>query len=155
MADVIKIGSRRRNFLCHIYGCNEQCMVRNDKHGWYPRCPVHQRAFDNARAKRCRNKGAYKIRRRKVLQAYSPGGLRCACCGETEYEFLSLDHKYNDGAKHRRELGTRGNGPKMLRWIRKNNYPPIFRVLCYNCNCTRGFLGYCPHERRVALSQTA
>jgi hypothetical protein len=37
--------------------------------------------------------------REDVIAAY---GGRCACCGEFERDFLTLDHVNNDGAEHRR-----------------------------------------------------
>jgi hypothetical protein len=71
-------------------------------------------------------------------------GGKCACCPETEYKFLSFDHIDNDGAEHRRE---HGDGAKyLMQWIKRNNYPDTIQILCYNCNCAKGFYGECPHE---------
>jgi hypothetical protein len=28
----------------------------------------------------------------------------------------------------------------------RHDFPPGFRLLCFNCNCVRGQRGYCPHE---------
>ncbi len=34
---------------------------------------------------------------------------------------------------------------------KKDNYPKNdFRILCWNCNCSRGFSGYCPHALKEA-----
>jgi hypothetical protein len=30
--------------------------------------------------------------------------------------------------------------------LRRDNYPDGYRVLCANCNFSRGIHGYCPHE---------
>ena len=77
------------------------------------------------------------------------GGSVCKCCGETELEFLSIDHINEDGAKHRKDLpGSGGGGHQMYRWLRLNNYPPGFQVLCMNCNFAKGHFGQCPHERQ-------
>ncbi|MDP3891935.1 hypothetical protein [Nocardioides sp.] len=76
----------------------------------------------------------------EVLSHY--GGI-CVCCGESRYEFLSMDHPNNDGAQHRRDI----TGPNFRRWLKRNNFPPGFRVLCINCNFSRGRYGYCPHEK--------
>lgn len=47
---------------------------------------------------------AYRQRiKQKVFDHY---GERCACCGETERLFLTLDHVNNDGAEHRRSINT-------------------------------------------------
>jgi hypothetical protein len=79
----------------------------------------------------------------EVLNRY---GGRCACCGESQYEFLSIDHINNDGAEHRREVGR---GASICRWLKKNNYPAGFQVLCMNCNCAKGWYGMCPHQTRL------
>jgi hypothetical protein len=82
--------------------------------------------------------------RQSVLAHY---GGRCACCGETEYEFLSIDHIEGGGTQHRRDIGSRG--ATMMRWLINNGYPEGFRVLCHNCNQAIGFYGKCPHEATV------
>jgi hypothetical protein len=70
-------------------------------------------------------------------------GGKCACCGETERLFLSIDHINNDGAKHRREVPA----SSLYRWLKKNGYPEGFQVLCMNCNCGKARNGgVCPHQ---------
>ena len=99
---------------------------------------------------RCGKTLSAKVRRaklrlkREVFEAY--GGCRCACCGETTFEFLSIDHVDGGGTRHRKTLGEKSSRTLYL-WLRRNNFPPGYRVLCFNCNCSRGFNGYCPHER--------
>jgi hypothetical protein len=66
----------------------------------------------------------------------------CACCGEKQLEFLAIDHVDQSGAKHRRKVGS---GHRFYNWLKKNNYPLGFRVLCFNCNWALGIYGYCPH----------
>lgn len=73
------------------------------------------------------------------------GGAFCWCCGETRDEFLTFDHMHNNGAAHRREIGTATQS--LMIWLRRNNYPNGFRVLCMNCNFAIGIKGYCPHEK--------
>lgn len=82
----------------------------------------------------------------EVFTHYSGGTPRCACCGEQEYQFLTLDHIEGGGREHRCELvpiSQRG----MFNWIKREGFPPIFQVLCYNCNCGRQWnSGVCPHK---------
>jgi len=78
--------------------------------------------------------------RQEVLDHY---GNKCVCCGETTPEFLAIDHINGGGNKHRKEVG--GSGPVMYRWLKKNNYPEGFQILCHNCNMAKGFYGACPH----------
>lgn len=76
--------------------------------------------------------------RREVIDFY---GGRCACCDQTELNFLALDHRNNDGNVHRRVV--RGN---MYQWAKKSNFPNILQVLCHNCNLAKTFYGICPHK---------
>jgi len=88
-------------------------------------------------------------------QVFEYYGSKCACCGETEFIFLTLDHVNNDGAEHRRQLaGPNGEGrnvspDKIFRILVRTNFEDAdrFQVLCYNCNCgRRSNHGVCPHK---------
>ena len=88
----------------------------------------------------------YKMKLRLlVFRYYSKGDIKCACCREKSLEFLTVDHINGDGNIHRRELGHRG-GHQMYSWLKNNNFPPGYRILCINCNHSYGVWGYCPHE---------
>lgn len=81
----------------------------------------------------------------RVFEAY--GGWRCACCGETEKLFLTIDHIHNDGAQHRKSLGH--GSMRTYRWLRQRKFPPGFQVLCMNCNFGKRMNnGVCPHQSR-------
>lgn len=84
------------------------------------------------------------------LLAFDNYGRECNCCGETNLEFLTIDHSNMDGAQHRKEVG---GGSRFYQWLKNNNYPQNLglRVLCFNCNASIGFQGYCPHEATNAL----
>lgn len=82
----------------------------------------------------------YKKLRLEVINKY--GGF-CECCGEYNMVFLAIDHIHGEGNKHRKEVGV---GATFYRWLKKNNYPEGFRVLCHNCNAAYYQLGKCPHE---------
>lgn len=76
----------------------------------------------------------------KVLDHY---GRRCACCGETEPLFLTIDHMNNDGASHRKVVGS----AYIAQWLVENEFPEGFQLLCFNCNCGRQRNGgVCPHH---------
>lgn len=76
------------------------------------------------------------------------GGYVCACCGETEPLFLTLDHVNNDGGKFRKESGFLHHGNKFYKWLKDNGYPPGYQVLCSNCNHGKHRNhGVCPHQR--------
>lgn len=93
-----------------------------------------------------RKKREYWIRyKMKVFEAY--GGPICTCCGESHHECLSIDHIDGNGAQHRKELtGNPQDGRNIMIWLKKNDFPPGFQVLCINCNFAKGHFGHCPHE---------
>ncbi len=90
-----------------------------------------------------RAKRLYEALRAEVLEAY---GNRCACCGESIAEFLSVDHVNGRAGKNRKELNLTGRA--FYLWLKRAGFPQgEFRLLCHNCNIARGHYGYCPHER--------
>ncbi len=86
-------------------------------------------------------------RRLKHAAVMAYGGYRCNCCGETEHTFLSIDHVHNDGYKHKGPHGRRYVGLSLFSWLKKNDYPDGFQVLCHNCNIGKHLNdGVCPHQ---------
>ena len=82
------------------------------------------------------------------------GGNICACCGETEAKFLTLDHIKNDGASFRKAIyrkNKKGNtaGYHTYNWLSRNGFPSGFQVLCMNCNYGKRMnAGVCPHQTK-------
>ncbi len=77
---------------------------------------------------------AYAARiRLEAVKHYSNGTMQCALCGDPHFNHLCLDHVEGGGTQHRlKDPGTRGKA--VYAWCKRNDYPPIFRVLCWNCN---------------------
>src|SRR5438128_3119483 len=75
--------------------------------------------------------------RNEVFDHY---GRRCACCGESELAFLSIDHEAGGGNQHRKSIGIKA-GVHFYRWLRKQGFPTGYRVLCHNCNMATSFYG--------------
>lgn len=93
---------------------------------------------NNPEATRTIHKGVRDRLRKQVIDAY---GGKCACCGESNPAFLSVDHINNDGAEHRRSVRH------LYTWLRQNDFPKDgFQLLCFNCNCAKGIYGICPHQ---------
>ena len=76
--------------------------------------------------------------RQKFIEMY---GGKCVCCGETIYEFLTLEHKQGQkGIKKEESRVAYRNAVLVYR-------PDIYEILCMNCNHSKGVRGYCPHQR--------
>lgn len=74
-----------------------------------------------------------------VINHYSNGRPGCICCKEKNFEFLTVHHIEKNGAEHRKQIGA------LYAWIIRNNFPAMFDVRCFNCNCALQYSGYCPH----------
>ncbi len=86
-----------------------------------------------------RNDSWHQATRIKVFNHY---GWACACCGESRRQFLTIDHVNGGGRAHQRQPGA----THLYGWLVKNKFPEGFQTLCYNCNCSKGRCGVCPHE---------
>jgi hypothetical protein len=119
--------------------------AKGSSHSWCKRCVCKDNSVRDRKKRdldpdgvRAKDRAVRRAVRAEVLAAY---GGACACCGEREPHFLAIDHIMGHGHKHRKVIGAR-----ICYWLKRNNYPPGFRVLCHNCNLSRGFYGSCPHE---------
>lgn len=66
------------------------------------------------------------------LQVFNHYGMQCARCGEKEIQYLTIDHIDNSGSQHRKQIGT-----QIFPWLKRNNYPNNFQILCFNCNYSK------------------
>lgn len=93
-------------------------------------------------------KNIYERKRRlkiklEVLKHYSDNKLMCSCCGIGNDVLLTIDHV--EGRKKFKHDKSR-RGQFLYSWLKRNNYPKGFDVLCFNCNFASGNLGFCPHK---------
>ncbi len=90
-------------------------------------------------------KSAREYHRRNRLTCithYSNGRLKCSCCNESIYDFLTIDHIEGGGNDHRRKIKQ----TNIYGWLIKNGLPEGFDVLCMNCNLGKSkYDGVCPH----------
>jgi hypothetical protein len=68
----------------------------------------------------------------ETFSRYCGGDVKCSNCGEKDYQILSIDHIEGNGNQHRKETKTRG-GYSTYSWLKRNDYPGGFQVLCMNC----------------------
>lgn len=75
-------------------------------------------------------------------------GNVCACCGEKDLKFLTIDHVQNDGHKETK-------GVALLRQMKRAGWPrDRYALLCFNCNCGRARNGgVCPHVEKLDIFQ--
>ena len=85
-----------------------------------------------------------RVTKRKLI--YSHYGSKCACCGEEEFKFLTIDHVNNDGYK---EKNKSRSSESYLNSIIKRYYPDKYQILCMNCNFGKKYTGVCPHKQEV------
>lgn len=79
--------------------------------------------------------------------AYSGYGSSCSCCGESQFEFLCIDHVNGGGNIDRKKHNTY----QIARRVIELDFPEDYQVLCHNCNLAKGFFGECPHQwKRVS-----
>jgi len=92
-------------------------------------------------------------RKLQVIAHYTKGTNKCQCpdCPTVGHEFLTIDHKNNDGNTHRKNNKGAARGAAFYAWIIKNNYPDDLQVLCWNCNMAKQQFGNgtCPHVRNT------
>lgn len=96
---------------------------------------------DPEKARKLARKYREKLRA-EFIQAY---GGKCACCGEAEPAFLTLEHKNRDGAAHRKQFST---STQILAHLRSLGWPKEdYEILCFNCNRASWEQGICPHRK--------
>lgn len=98
------------------------------------------------------NKGIREKRRRFRIEMVNAYGGKCVCCGETEIQFLSLDHINGGGEAERKKFfGPSG----VLAYLKSRGWPTDkYQILCHNCNMSKGFYGECPHMRKLVVENS-
>lgn len=89
-----------------------------------------------------RNRAA-EFRNKTKNLVFNHYGNKCINCNEAIAQFLTIDHVNGGGKQHCKSIKNIG----LYRWIWKNNYPPEFQILCWNCN-------YLKHYNSLLLKNT-
>jgi len=137
-----------------MYNSGHMTLTKEQRHLYH----IQHKEYYNKKSKewnkthpeKCREscKKAYWKLRLEVFSHYGGNPPKCACCNETKIKFLTIDHINGGGYKHRKETGLYAD--KLYRWLRKNNYPEGYQILCWNCNMGRAHNnGVCPHRGMV------
>lgn len=109
--------------------------VRRDGHQGYCKPCVSQKAKTHYQAypelDLARSHARQVKKKIEVLGHYSNGIPTCTICRETRLGCLSIDHINGGGNAHRRSL-KKSMGVDFYAWLRQNNYPEGYQVLCMN-----------------------
>lgn len=101
---------------------------------WEDPEPFRKIGVENVLARR-------RVRKIAVLEHY---GRSCACCGEANPKWLTIDHIVPIGGTKARRAAGHGS---MVDWLAKHNFPEGYQILCWNCNVGRYHNGgICPHK---------
>jgi hypothetical protein len=75
----------------------------------------------------------------EVMSHYCGGTPHCQCpgCEVTFLGFLSIDHIESNGSTHVNKSGIKIQGNYLHGWLKKNNFPNGFQILCFNCNSSK------------------
>ena len=98
------------------------------------------------KCKACVIRRTSRYRRKLKLEILNYYGKICACCGESAIEFLTIDHIDGGGTVHRKQMQR--YGCNFYVWLIMQGFPKGYRILCFNCNCSLGYLDYCPHKTK-------
>ena len=63
----------------------------------------------------------------------------CKGCSESYLELLSIDHMKKRTKKD--DL----SGESLYKYLKENDFPDGYQILCFNCNFGKGLYGECPH----------
>ena len=69
----------------------------------------------------------------EIFQHYSDSLPKCKKCGYNNIMCLDIDHINNKGGEQRKKLNLH-SGQQFYQWLKKNNFPKGYQVLCKNCN---------------------
>lgn len=128
---------------------NNPGMVKAARKRWKDKNPDKVKANIKRRMPRELNARIKKKDKLKleVMTHYCKGSPKCKC-GYNDIRALTIDHVDGDGAEHRREIG--GGGIKLYVWLKNNNYPDGFQILCMNCQFIKRMenFEFLPKDRR-------
>lgn len=97
-----------------------------------------------------RNHNWVRKNKEKVISNYSNGEMKCAVCGIDDFDLLTMDHIYGGGSRFKREYKERtGKNFHLHTFLIKNNFPPGYRVLCWNCQYKERIRLHYNHSRKV------
>ncbi len=88
---------------------------------------------------------AWRRRLRLEVLTHYCGGKEpsCACCSESLFDLLALDHLEGSSQKDYRQHGSTS---RFFAHLKATGYALKAQTLCHNCNACKARLGYCIHQ---------
>lgn len=109
------------------------CWNCNATYGFYGYCPHKTNGHSEVLLSESRRYN--RKLKREMINAY---GGKCIICGESHFEFMTIDHINGGGTQHMKQI--RCHHGTMYKWLKKQGWPKDeFRLLCFNCNCSKIF----------------
>jgi hypothetical protein len=109
--------------ICQVKDCYEKYSARGFCEQHYG---VHKKTY-------------YRINLIKVLES------KCACGGESDSKYLTIDHINNDGYL-KRHIRTKEHREAVRLYEQTLLIPQELQVLCWDCNTAKAIKGFCPHH---------
>ena len=81
----------------------------------------------------------------EAINHYSFSKNECKCCKSKDSDTLTIDHINGKGNEHIKKEKI----SSLSYYLVKNKFPKGYRVLCMQCNWSKGRFGYCPHKPNV------
>jgi hypothetical protein len=147
---------KKKCITCNIFRPINKFTLRKETGKRRPECSIcrGEQWRHSSAGKAWANRSTTKTLKAKLMrdwrwrlrcQVFEGYGGKCACCNESTYEFLSLDHISGNGNIEREKLDVNAIYRKALRL----NFPITYRILCINCNWATGNWGNCPHKALI------
>ena len=133
--------AKRKEYLRRYAQSHKEDIKRNQRKYRVGRGVQYYKTYYAENKERIKAKTRYWNRKIKLLvfSAYSKNGIpQCVRCGITDTDILTIDHINGGGNQHRKQLNV-GSGTHFFYWLRRNEYPNGYQVLCWNCNVKKRF----------------
>ena len=128
-----------------LYRKNNKDKIKKKAHEKYLRNIEHINKKSTLYSKQNREKcRAWGTKAKNKLKAeifvhYGNGEIKCKLCPELDLNLLTIDHINGNGNQHRKEIGKK-TGYNFYSWLKKNNYPDGYQVLCWTCQFKKRIL---------------
>jgi hypothetical protein len=141
---VEKLSSRE---IAAILGCSDYAVWT-----WLTNFEIESRSHSEAKKILFDKRGRKYVSQQELIDAYD--GV-CACCGETETAFLTLDHIGGGGRKHRKTYAGKNAALEIRKELKAQGWPKDkYRLLCMNCNFATRHGRTCPHQLKKQFGET-